>query len=450
MRLGILTNAEAALLSAGDGIVAEGLAKAYHDVAERAFEAPTPVLTRAFRGRRPRGLREATIQHDDDDSMSDDSSMDDDEEDNQEEVVSEEDEREPAVWALRDASFRIPLGSCAGLVGGSRSGKTTLLKVLAGATPPTLGRAVLAGRPSPLINLSVQLMVQTLAPETNVGFAGAIAGMGKRGIRPHLEAIFELAQVSARERRVGVTMNPYKIAVASAIELGADVLLLDDPFASASGSFRDAVIEAIERRRSEGATVVIETRDRDILRRLCDMAILLDQGVVVRTGPVVEMLAAHDASAAAARAAAPVIDATTGFNETAAVVSGSGEANSDGSVSIVLRLEIARTAVTIQTGVGLIRDDGVGLWFEQPDPVICELPGFHRFQVVAHDVPPGRYRGLLQGRVLEAGEESVIVRRDAFEVVVGAPSGNAGPSSSEIAWERRDASWLYEPEPPRI
>jgi ABC-type polysaccharide/polyol phosphate transport system ATPase subunit len=428
-------------LRPGDGVVAEGLSKAYHDIAERVFEPPTPVLTRAFRGRRPAGLEEEVQDDDDDDQGFDDSDLEEEPGDTFEEPAA------AAVWGLRDVTFRLPAGSAAAVVGGSGSGKTTLLRVLGGALPPTTGSAVLAGRPSPLINLALQLMVPTQGPEANVAVAGALVGLGRRRVRPHVASILELAEVSALERRVGVTQTPYKLAVASALLLDAQVLLLDDPFAAARGPFRDAVLETVERRRAEGATVLIETRDREAVARLCETALWLDQGRLAGAGATQEVLAAYDASAAAASAAAPHPDPATGFNETAAVVSATGEAQPSGDVSIGLRLEVARAAVTLQTGVGLERPDGFGLWFEQPDPVVCDTPGFHHFQLLAHDVPPGRYAGRVQARLFEAGAETVIGRRNVFEVAVGAPSAEPR-SAAETRWERRDASWLYEPEQP--
>lgn len=432
------------LLSEEDGVVAEGLAKAYHEMNQRIFEPPTPLLTRALRGRRPSGLGEET-QEDDDDSMLDDGGLDDDDdlEPDVDEVV------EPVVWALRDVSFRVKRGSAAALVGGRRSGKTTLLRILGGAVPPTAGQAALAGRPGPLVNLGLTLMVPTVSPERNVVFAGALAGLGKRRIRPHLEAIFDLAGVSTREQRLGFTTSLYKLAVASAVELGSEVLLLDDPFASANDSFREEVLDRVSQRHNEGATVIIETRDRDAIRRLCDTAIWLQDGIVARTGDVADVFAAHDASAAASSAATPHPEPANGFNETAAIVSAAAEGRADGDVGIALRLELSRAAVTLQAGIGLLRDDGAGLWFEQPDPVLCELPGFHRFQVVAHDVPPGRYSGLVQARVLEGGEEAIIARRDIFELTIGAPA-DARTSRGEARWEPRDASWLYEAEQPAL
>jgi ABC-type polysaccharide/polyol phosphate transport system ATPase subunit len=426
----------------GDGVVADHLSKIYHDLAERVFDAPTPVLTRAFRGRRPAGFDEEEGGDEDDDE--DDEGA--DEEERVERDISEE--REPAVWGLRDISFRIPRGASVALVGDSGSGKTTLLRVLGGAIPPTSGRAVLAGRPSPLINVALQLMVSTLSPEANVAVAGALVGLTKRRLRPQLDDIFELAEVSARERRVGITQSPFKVAVASALRLESEVLLLDDPFSAASSSFRERIIDAIENRRADGATVLIETRDREVLRRLCDQALWLDSGGLVRVGDVDDILAAHDSAAVAAGSSAPSRTRAIGFNDTAAVVSATAEAEPDGRVSIDVCLELARAAVSIQAGIGLERPDGVGLWFEQSSPVVCRLRGFHHFRLVARDVPPGRYDGRVQARVLEAGAEAVIARRHAFELAVGDPADGAPITAGETTWKRHDGSWLYESSPP--
>lgn len=429
-------------LLAGDaGIAAEELTKVYHELDQRAFTAPTPLLTRAFRGKRPVGMDEETVEDDDDDDGGAD----------EVEAALETpdfDEDQGAVWALRGASFRIPRGAAVGLIGATGSGKTTLLRVLAGAVPPTSGRAVLAGQPSPLINLSTPLMAPTFAPAVNAALAAGLVGVTKRRMRPHFDAIVELAEITEKEVRAGVTRMPRKLAVAAAVELESEVLLLDDPFELATPGFRERVIEAIQRRGGDGATVLLETRDRDAMRRICDLALWLDGGTVARVGPIDEVLGAYDASAAATRSAAPHSGATTGFNETVAVVSGTALAPpAGGGASIDIRLELASGAVTLQTGVGLERSDGLGLWFEQPDPVFCELPGFHRFRLETNDMPEGRYSGTIQARVLTEGTEAVVARRRAFELVVGTPA-EAADSLRPTSWERREASWLYEPETP--
>jgi len=434
--LGSSNHAALELLGDDDAIVAEGLSKAYHDIAERVFEPPTPLLTRAFKGRRPRGLQEETVQ---DDDGFDDTDLDDDDGDD-ENLVDELEEASAVVWGLRNASFRIPNGAAVALVGDSSSGKTTLLRILAGALPPSSGMAVLASRPSPLVSMATELMVPTISPARNVAIAGSLVGMRKRSVAPYIARIVTLAEVPLDDQRVGVTRSPYKLAVASAIELGS-ILLLDEPLAAPSRAFRRRVIEAIAQRNAEGATVMLATSDREALRRLCDSAIWLNEGSVAQIGPLEEILTAYDASAAASRASEPHPSPGAGFNETAAIVSGQAQGDPDGHVTVALRLETSRASVTMQNGVGIVRDDGFGLWLEQPNPVVCQLPGFQHFQVVVHGVPPGHYRGLIQTRVLEAGMESVLARNDAFELTVGAADGRTRHGVTR--WEPREASWLY-------
>ena len=104
-----------------DPVVVEGLSKCFHGLTERIFDAPTPLLTRVFRGNRDPGIEEES----------------EDEEDEVEELFAglAEAQAPDETWALRDVSFRLGRGEVVGLVGGPGSGKTTLLRLLTGATP---------------------------------------------------------------------------------------------------------------------------------------------------------------------------------------------------------------------------------------------------------------------------------------------------------------------------
>ena len=237
------------------------------------------------------------------------------------------------------------------LVGGSGSGKTTLLRILAGAVPPTAGRAVLAGRPSPLINVAVQLMAPACRRRRTRPSPAALGRCHEAGAPPRLDEIFELAEISARERASGVTRAPYKLAVGVALGLDSDVLLLDDPFASASAAFSRPSRGDDRRRHAEGATVLLETRDRESAPQP------LLRGAVARPrrrpadGPDRRDPRRARCRGAAARGQAALIrEATRGFNETAAIVSGTAERGRRASRRVELRLERRRAAVTVAGG----------------------------------------------------------------------------------------------------
>ena len=195
------------------------------------------------------------------------------------------------VWALRDVSFAVEPGSAVGLVGRNGSGKTTLLRLLSGIVKPTAGRAAVGGRVGSLLELGAGFHLDLTGRE-NVYLNGSIYGLRRATIREKLDEIVAFAGL---EQFIDLPVRTYSsgmymrlgFAIASHIE--ADVLLLDEVFAVGDEAFQRKCFGKIFEFKQGGGTIVFVSHDASAVERLCDRAVLLQDGVVAFDGPT------HDA-----------------------------------------------------------------------------------------------------------------------------------------------------------
>lgn len=408
-----------------DPVVVEGLSKCFHGLTERLFDAPTPLLTRVFRGRRDPGIEEET---EDEDEV-----VDDDDEEAMEVGAADE------TWALRDVSFRLGRGETIGLVGGAGSGKTTLLRLLTGSILASEGRAYVRGVVPPLIQVSAQFMQRTFSPRQNVALTGALAGLRKRQALAKIGDVAELLGVPEQVMRKNSTASTPLLAAASSLALGTDVVFLDDPFAFGDREFHERYADAIENRVRAGTTVVLESRDRDLLSALCSGALWLQGGRLVAQGSIEEILRRSDAAVRAERAAGPAVpEGTRGFDQRAAIATVAATCTAAGALEVTVQLELARP-LSVQLGVGLEGESGTKLWYEQPDAVACAQSGLHAF-VLRAALSRDTYSGRVEVRLMSDAEESVIGRLRAFAL---APAADAAPAEDELpgVWQPGEGVW---------
>jgi len=198
------------------------------------------------------------------------------------------------VWALRDVSFEVAPGSAVGLVGRNGSGKSTLLRILAGIVRPTSGHAEVGGRIGSLLELGAGFHPDFTGRE-NVFLNGAILGIGRAQIREQLDEIVAFAgledfiDLPVRTYSSGMYM---RLGFAIASHLAVDVLLLDEVFAVGDEAFQRKCFNRIFEFKRNGGTIVFVSHDAAAVERLCERAVLLQQGEVAFDG------ATHDAMTA--------------------------------------------------------------------------------------------------------------------------------------------------------
>ncbi len=191
------------------------------------------------------------------------------------------------LHALRDVNLDIAEGEFFGIVGRNGSGKSTLLKCLAGIYGIDTGRIHVEGRLSPFIELGVGFNPDLTARD-NVVINAIMLGLTRREARARFDEIIEFAEL---QEFVDLKLKNYssgmsvRLGFAVAVQVDADVLLVDEVLAVGDASFQQKCFNQFEQMKSEGRTIVFVTHDMSSVERFCDRAMLIERGAILRLGP---------------------------------------------------------------------------------------------------------------------------------------------------------------------
>jgi len=194
--------------------------------------------------------------------------------------------RHESFAALKDVSVRIDHGEFFGIVGRNGSGKSTLLKCIAGIYGADAGRIWCNGRMSTFIELGVGFNPD-LAALDNVVMNGIMLGLSPREARARYDQIIEFAEL---EEFQDLKLKNYssgmhvRLAFSVAIQVDADILLIDEVLAVGDAAFQQKCFDVFNRMRDEGRTIVFVTHDMGSVNRFCHRALLLERGEMVALG----------------------------------------------------------------------------------------------------------------------------------------------------------------------
>jgi ABC-type polysaccharide/polyol phosphate transport system ATPase subunit len=207
-------------------------------------------------------------------------------------LVRREREQQQVVWSLRDVSFSVGDGEALGIVGRNGAGKSTILKILAGITSPTLGASRTRGRVAALLEVGTGFHPELTGRE-NVYFNGAILGMSRRDIVRRFDQIVDFAGTA---RFLDTPIKRYssgmqlRLAFAVAAHLEPDVLVVDEVLAVGDAEFQRKCVGRMAEAEEEGRTLVFVSHDLETLTRLCRRGLWLDAGEIVDSGPTGEVV----------------------------------------------------------------------------------------------------------------------------------------------------------------
>lgn len=204
-------------------------------------------------------------------------------------------------WALRDVSFDVGEGEAVGIIGGNGAGKSTLLKVLSRITPPTLGRALVKGRLSSLLEVGTGFHPELTGRE-NVFLNGAILGMRKSEVEKKFDEIVAFSGVG---KFIDTPVKRYssgmyvRLAFAVAAHLEPDVLVIDEVLAVGDAEFQKRCLGKMGEVAHQGRTVLFVSHNMAAVQKLCSRVVWLQQGRIGQIGTPDRVVAQYlEASAA--------------------------------------------------------------------------------------------------------------------------------------------------------
>ena len=188
--------------------------------------------------------------------------------------------------ALKGVSLSLTPGRTLGIVGRNGSGKSTLLKLIAGIGRPTSGTIEVRGRVSALIELGAGFHPEISGRE-NVFINGMMLGLSKREVAARFDDIVRFAEIGdfidapVKTYSSGMYM---RLGFAVAVHVDPDVLLVDEVLAVGDEAFTHKCLDRFAELKRQRKTIVLVTHTLDLVTRLCDEAVWLDEGRVRADG----------------------------------------------------------------------------------------------------------------------------------------------------------------------
>ncbi|MEK7408559.1 MAG: ABC transporter ATP-binding protein [Acidobacteriota bacterium] len=205
--------------------------------------------------------------------------------------------RKEQFCALRNVSFALEHGESLAVVGPNGAGKTTLLSLICGLSFPEEGRVLVDGKVAGLLELGSGFHPDLTGVE-NLNVYASLLGLSRRQTRERFDAIVEFAGIGEfideplRTYSSGMVL---RLAFSVAVQVDADIMLVDEVLAVGDQNFQAKCFDKILALKREGKVFICASHVSHFIKQLCDRALWLDGGRLIRQGPVEEVLDAYQA-----------------------------------------------------------------------------------------------------------------------------------------------------------
>lgn len=201
-------------------------------------------------------------------------------------------------WALKDVSFRVKRGDSLGLIGLNGSGKSTMLKTIAGVLKPTKGSVIVRGSIAPLIELGAGFDMDLTARE-NVFLNGALLGYSRKEMEGLYSDIVEFSELGAF---MDVPVKNFSSGMVSRLAFAIatigtpDILIVDEVLSVGDFRFQEKCHERIQNMRDKGTTVLFVSHSLPQVQQICNKIVWLEKGCVKMQGDASEVCEVYGAS----------------------------------------------------------------------------------------------------------------------------------------------------------
>ena len=199
--------------------------------------------------------------------------------------------------AVKNVSFKVKKGEILGIVGKNGSGKSTMLRAIAGIFAPNGGTVDLHGNSISLLAIGIGFQKE-LSGRDNILLSGMLLGFTKEQIREKMEQIIEFSElgayIDAPVRTYSSGMHS-KLAFSITAILETQIILIDEVLSVGDAHFKKKSYKKMKELISdEERTVVIVSHDRKTIADLCDKVLWINDGELVQFGPTTAVLDAYD------------------------------------------------------------------------------------------------------------------------------------------------------------
>ena len=194
-------------------------------------------------------------------------------------------------WALKDVSFELKKGDALGLIGLNGSGKSTMLKTIAGVLKPTKGSVIVNGTIAPLIELGAGFDMDLTAKE-NVFLNGSLLGYSRKEMESYYDDIVEFSElkdfmdVPVKNFSSGMVS---RLAFAIATIGTPDILIVDEVLSVGDFRFQEKCEQRIQKMMGKDTTILFVSHNIDQVEKLCNKIVWLEKGVVKAFGDAKEI-----------------------------------------------------------------------------------------------------------------------------------------------------------------
>jgi len=201
-------------------------------------------------------------------------------------------------WALQGVSFEVQQGEAIGLVGPNGSGKSTMLGMLARVLKPTRGSMSVKGRVCPLLELGTGFHPE-LSGRENVFLNSSLLGLSRRETQQRYDSIVDFAELGefmdspVKTYSTGMVI---RLGFSVAVHMDPDVLLIDEVLGVGDEHFQHRSFGRLLEFKEEGRTIFVVSHNLESVRILCERAIWLDRGKIVKDEGSEEVITKYKAA----------------------------------------------------------------------------------------------------------------------------------------------------------
>ena len=197
---------------------------------------------------------------------------------------------------LSNITFSVNKGDCGGFLGRNGSGKSTILKAIAGVIPPEKGSIIVKGKIAPMLAIGVGLEPE-LSGYENIKIGCSLMGISRQRTAKLMDSIIDFSELNNEDlclqvKRYSSGMKA-RLGFSMAVAETPEILIIDEALSVGDASFKEKCSKRIDEIRNSGATILFVSHSINEVRRICNKAVWINQGKFIASGTVEDVIAQY-------------------------------------------------------------------------------------------------------------------------------------------------------------